>query len=108
MPNGPCCLQDAHKKTLVLDLDETLVHSSFKPIPDPDYIIPVEIEGKVCGATGHLLASPSALMACASANNAAGRVSQTSLDILAFRLPCCHPRRGAWQTHSGECFGVNS
>ncbi len=39
--------QDAHKKTLVLDLDETLVHSSFKPIPDPDYIIPVEIEGKV-------------------------------------------------------------
>jgi NLI interacting factor-like phosphatase len=39
--------QDANKKTLVLDLDETLVHSSFKPIPDPDYIIPVEIEGKV-------------------------------------------------------------
>ena len=31
----------------MLDLDETLVHSSFKPIPDPDYIIPVEIEGKV-------------------------------------------------------------
>lgn len=40
-------VQDANKKTLVLDLDETLVHSSFKPIPDPDYIIPVEIEGKV-------------------------------------------------------------
>lgn len=40
-------MQDAKKKTLVLDLDETLVHSSFKPIPDPDYIIPVEIEGKV-------------------------------------------------------------
>jgi len=32
------------KKTLVLDLDETLVHSSFKPIPDPDFIVPVEIE----------------------------------------------------------------
>ena len=30
---------------LVLDLDETLVHSSFKPVPAPDYIIPVEIEG---------------------------------------------------------------
>mmetsp|Transcript_14208 Transcript_14208/g.42911 ORF Transcript_14208/g.42911 Transcript_14208/m.42911 type:complete len:319 (+) Transcript_14208:341-1297(+) len=44
---GPVAPQDAKKKTLVLDLDETLVHSSFKPIPDPDYIIPVEIEGKV-------------------------------------------------------------
>eukprot|EP00164_Ancoracysta_twista_P008968 GFYU01013127.1.p1 GENE.GFYU01013127.1~~GFYU01013127.1.p1 ORF type:complete len:236 (-),score=41.12 GFYU01013127.1:385-1092(-) len=33
------------KKCLVLDLDETLVHSSFKPVPKADYIIPVEIEG---------------------------------------------------------------
>merc|ERR1740123_542866 len=32
------------KKCLVLDLDETLVHSSFKPIPKPDFIIPVEID----------------------------------------------------------------
>ena len=40
-------MQDIGKKTLVLDLDETLVHSSFKPISDPDYIIPVEIEGKI-------------------------------------------------------------
>jgi len=32
------------KKTLVLDLDETLLHSSFKPIPDPDFIVPVEID----------------------------------------------------------------
>lgn len=30
---GPIRVEDAHKKTLVLDLDETLVHSSFKPIP---------------------------------------------------------------------------
>ena len=36
------------KKTLVLDLDETLVHSSFKPIENPDIILPVEIEGSVC------------------------------------------------------------
>lgn len=35
------------KKTLVLDLDETLVHSSFKPIPNPDYIVPVEIEDQI-------------------------------------------------------------
>ena len=34
-------------RTLVLDLDETLVHSSFRPIPNPDFIIPVEIEGKI-------------------------------------------------------------
>jgi len=35
------------KKTLVLDLDETLVHSSFKPIPNADFIIPVEIDNQV-------------------------------------------------------------
>eukprot|EP00299_Pterocystis_sp_00344_P010339 c4597_g1_i2.p1 GENE.c4597_g1_i2~~c4597_g1_i2.p1 ORF type:complete len:183 (+),score=20.80 c4597_g1_i2:627-1175(+) len=34
-------------KTLVLDLDETLVHSSFKPVPNADFIIPVEIDGRV-------------------------------------------------------------
>jgi len=34
-------------KCLVLDLDETLVHSSFKPIPNPDFIVPVEIEDTV-------------------------------------------------------------
>lgn len=37
----------AHKgmKTLVLDLDETLVHSSFQPIPNPDFIVKVMYEG---------------------------------------------------------------
>lgn len=44
---GPIDERDRGKKTLVLDLDETLVHSSFRPVPNPDYIIPVEIEGKV-------------------------------------------------------------
>lgn len=44
---GPKSPDDVHKKTLVLDLDETLVHSSFKPIPNPDYIIPVEIDGRL-------------------------------------------------------------
>jgi RNA polymerase II subunit A small phosphatase-like protein len=39
--------RDVGKKCLVLDLDETLVHSSFKPIPHPEYIIPVEIDGMV-------------------------------------------------------------
>lgn len=44
---GPIHQEDAGKATLVLDLDETLVHSSFKPVPSPDYIIPVEIEGRI-------------------------------------------------------------
>ncbi|GAM19175.1 hypothetical protein SAMD00019534_023500 [Acytostelium subglobosum LB1] len=35
------------KKTLVLDLDETLVHSSFKPVANADFIVPVEIEGQM-------------------------------------------------------------
>jgi carboxy-terminal domain RNA polymerase II polypeptide A small phosphatase len=35
------------KKSLILDLDETLVHSSFKPPPQDECIIlPVEIDGK--------------------------------------------------------------
>lgn len=40
-PLGP---EFRNKKTLVLDLDETLLHSSFKPIPNPDFIVPVEID----------------------------------------------------------------
>ncbi|PCI31043.1 hypothetical protein COB52_00470 [Candidatus Kaiserbacteria bacterium] len=45
---GPQPQKDIGKKTLVLDLDETLVHSSFQPVENPDYIVPVEIEGSVC------------------------------------------------------------
>eukprot|EP00039_Didymoeca_costata_P033119 m.40761 g.40761 ORF g.40761 m.40761 type:complete len:236 (-) comp9706_c0_seq2:847-1554(-) len=33
------------KKCLVLDLDETLVHSSFKPVSNADYVVPIEIDG---------------------------------------------------------------
>ncbi|KAJ7287601.1 protein phosphatase [Mycena rebaudengoi] len=40
----PIAPEHIGRKCLVLDLDETLVHSSFKPIPQPDYIVPVEIE----------------------------------------------------------------
>lgn len=35
------------KKCLVLDLDETLVHSSFTPVPNPHFIIPVVIDAVV-------------------------------------------------------------
>lgn len=47
---GTCLLpeviqQDLGKICVVIDLDETLVHSSFKPISNADFIVPVEIEG---------------------------------------------------------------
>ncbi|XP_078390539.1 carboxy-terminal domain RNA polymerase II polypeptide A small phosphatase 2-like [Cetorhinus maximus] len=37
--------QVAGRFCLVIDLDETLIHSSFKPIGNPDFIVPVKIEG---------------------------------------------------------------
>ncbi|XP_072436111.1 carboxy-terminal domain RNA polymerase II polypeptide A small phosphatase 1-like [Chiloscyllium punctatum] len=40
-------VQDSGKKCVVIDLDETLVHSSFKPVSNADFIIPVEIDGNV-------------------------------------------------------------
>lgn len=43
-PLRPC---DINKKCLIVDLDETLVHSSFKPVKNPDFVIPVEIDGMV-------------------------------------------------------------
>jgi len=38
---------DTGKKCLVLDLDETLVHSSFRAVPGADFVIPVQIEDVV-------------------------------------------------------------
>uniref|UniRef100_A0A915Q7C9 protein-serine/threonine phosphatase n=1 Tax=Setaria digitata TaxID=48799 RepID=A0A915Q7C9_9BILA len=43
-PVRPC---DGGKKCLIIDLDETLVHSSFKPVKNPDFIIPVEIDNVI-------------------------------------------------------------
>ncbi|KAI8925596.1 HAD-like domain-containing protein [Entophlyctis helioformis] len=40
----PLAPEDAGRKCLVLDLDETLVHSSFKPVAKADFVIPVEID----------------------------------------------------------------
>ncbi|KAL2642329.1 hypothetical protein R1flu_009916 [Riccia fluitans] len=44
----PISREDQGKKTLVLDLDETLVHSSFRPVPHYDFNIQVEVENKLC------------------------------------------------------------
>ncbi|XP_055486659.1 carboxy-terminal domain RNA polymerase II polypeptide A small phosphatase 1-like, partial [Leucoraja erinacea] len=38
-------VQDSGKKCVVIDLDETLVHSSFKPVNNADFVVPVEIDG---------------------------------------------------------------
>jgi RNA polymerase II subunit A small phosphatase-like protein len=43
----PIISQDKGKKCLVLDLDETLVHSSFRAVPGADFVIPVQIEDVV-------------------------------------------------------------
>ncbi|KAF9446386.1 NIF-domain-containing protein, partial [Macrolepiota fuliginosa MF-IS2] len=40
----PIAPQHMGRKCLILDLDETLVHSSFKSIQQADYVVPVEIE----------------------------------------------------------------
>jgi RNA polymerase II subunit A small phosphatase-like protein len=43
----PLRVQDRNKKCVVIDLDETLVHSSFSPVHNADFIIPVDIDGTV-------------------------------------------------------------
>ena len=41
-------------KTLVLDLDETLVHSSFEEIEDPHYHLTVEVDNNTLDVYGHI------------------------------------------------------
>ncbi|CAM0139882.1 unnamed protein product [Umbelopsis sp. WA50703] len=42
-------LREKHKnkKCLVLDMDETLIHSSFKEVDDADFIIPIVIDNQI-------------------------------------------------------------
>lgn len=41
---GPQSERDKGKKTLVLDLDETLVHSAFDPVYNAEIVLQIEIE----------------------------------------------------------------
>ncbi|CAA90489.1 NLI interacting factor family phosphatase [Schizosaccharomyces pombe] len=41
----PIAKEDEGKKCLILDLDETLVHSSFKYIEPADFVVSIEIDG---------------------------------------------------------------
>ena len=44
----PKSKQHLNKKTLVLDLDETLVHSGFKPFNTPsDIILKIELDNRI-------------------------------------------------------------
>ncbi|KAI8373333.1 HAD-like domain-containing protein [Blakeslea trispora] len=42
---NPIEKQHQGRKCLVLDLDETLIHSSFKTVAEADFIVPVEVDG---------------------------------------------------------------
>jgi len=45
---GPQRRKEVGRKTLVLDLDETLVHSSFKHVPNADITLQIDIDGQLC------------------------------------------------------------
>lgn len=116
---GPMFPQDAGKKTLVLDLDETLVHSSFKPVPQPDYIIPVEIEGRIVDVyvlkrpfVDHFLRAVGARFEVVVFTASLGKYADPLLDLLdkanvvRWRLfrEACYPYEGSY-VKDLQCLG---
>ena len=47
VPNDLCCVINLTPpfRQLILDLDETLVHSSFKPVLGADIVMDIDVEG---------------------------------------------------------------
>lgn len=43
----PPTKRDSARKTLVLDLDETLVHSTFSPVPSADFVVPLKLDRNI-------------------------------------------------------------
>jgi RNA polymerase II subunit A small phosphatase-like protein len=41
--------ENAGRKCLLLDLDETLVHSSFQPVANADLLVPITVQGSTFG-----------------------------------------------------------
>ena len=78
----------SHKVTLILDLDETLVHSSFKPVPGADWVVPVPSSP---------LVAPPRLTRCCACGMLRGLTPVLQLSA----------GRGApWQRHATTCGGA--
>ncbi|KAL7072280.1 hypothetical protein ACQ4LE_008602 [Meloidogyne hapla] len=81
--------RDRNKKCLILDLDETLVHSSFKPVKNADFVIPIEIDNVVHQVyvlkrphTDHFLERVGALFECVLFTASLAKYADPVADLL--------------------------
>uniref|UniRef100_A0A914IET6 protein-serine/threonine phosphatase n=1 Tax=Globodera rostochiensis TaxID=31243 RepID=A0A914IET6_GLORO len=80
---------EANRNCLIVDLDETLVHSSFKPVKNADFIIPVEIDNVVHQVyvlkrphTDHFLERINALFECVLFTASLAKYADPVVDLL--------------------------